>query len=120
MDNFYNSLSLAKTVKIIHKRDYIGNLKLNSKNVPPKVKNTKLQKGEIVAQLSEPVSVTKWSNKKKKIITMISTYHSHDTRNVTIRGKEVVKPISVLDYNKSMTGVDLKDQLLHPYLTERK
>jgi hypothetical protein len=86
--------------------------------VPPKVKNTKLKKGEIIAQHSESVSVTKWCD--KKIVTMISTYHSHETRTVTVRGKEVVKPISVLDYNKSMIGVDLKGQLLHSYLTERK
>jgi hypothetical protein len=39
---------------------------------------------------------------------------------LTIRGKEVVKPISVLDYNKSVIGVDLKAQLLHLYLIERK
>ncbi|XP_023721062.1 piggyBac transposable element-derived protein 4-like [Cryptotermes secundus] len=51
---------------------------------------------------------------------MISTYHSHDTRTVTVRGKEVVKPLSVLDHDKSMGGVDLKDQLLHSYLIERK
>jgi hypothetical protein len=86
--------------------------------MPPKVKNAKLKKGEMVAQHVGHVSVTKWND--KKIMTMISTYHSHDTRTVTIRGKETVKPISVLDYNKSMIGVDLKDQLLHSYLTERK
>jgi hypothetical protein len=51
---------------------------------------------------------------------MISTYHSHETKTVTIREKETVKQISVLDYNKSMIGVDLKDQLLHSYLIERK
>jgi hypothetical protein len=51
---------------------------------------------------------------------MISTYHNHETRTVTVRGKEMVKPISVLDYNNSMIGVDLKDQLLHSYLIERK
>jgi hypothetical protein len=73
--------------------------------VPPKVKNTKLKKGKIIAQHSG-VSVTKWCD--KKIMTMISTYHSHKTGTVTVRGKEVVKPISVLDYNKSMIGVDLK------------
>jgi hypothetical protein len=51
---------------------------------------------------------------------MISTYHTQDTRTVTIRGKEVVKPISVLDYRQSMIRADLKEQLLHSYLTERK
>jgi hypothetical protein len=86
--------------------------------VPPKVKNAKLKKGEIVTQHAGPVSVTKWSN--KKIVIMISTYHSHETRIVTIRGKETVKTISVLDYNKSMIGVNLKDKLLHSCLIERK
>jgi hypothetical protein len=44
MDNFYNSPSLAKTLKIIHKTDCAGTLKLNRKNVPIKVKNSKLKK----------------------------------------------------------------------------
>jgi hypothetical protein len=51
---------------------------------------------------------------------MISTYHSHDTRTVTIRGSEVVEPVSVFDFNQSMMGDDLKDQLLHPYLIDEK
>jgi hypothetical protein len=56
----------------------------------------------------------------KKNVTTISNYHSHVIRTVTIRGKEVVKPVSVLYYNKWMIGVDLKDQLLHSYLIDRK
>jgi hypothetical protein len=55
----------------------------------------------------------------ENIMTMIFTYqshHSHDARTVTVRGKEVVKPVSVLDYNQSI-GVNLKDWLLHSYLT---
>jgi hypothetical protein len=50
------------------------------------MKNAELKKGEIIAQHAGPVSVTKWSD--KKIMTMLSTYHSHDTRTVTIGGKE--------------------------------
>jgi hypothetical protein len=59
-----------------------------------------------------------WSD--KKVINMIPAYHSHDTMAVKIRGKEIGKPISVLDYNKCVGGVDLKDQLLQSYLNERK
>jgi hypothetical protein len=29
-------------------------------------------------------------------------------------------PVSVLDYNQNVIGVDLKGQLLHTYLPERK
>jgi hypothetical protein len=34
--------------------------------------------------------------------------------------QEKQKPVSVIDYNKNMREVDLKDQLLQPYLLERK
>jgi len=34
--------------------------------------------------------------------------------------QEKQKPVSVLEYNENMGGVDLKDQLLQPYLLERK
>jgi hypothetical protein len=118
MDNFYNSPALVRTLKMTYKTDCVGTLKLNCMDMPPKVKNAKLKKGKIIAQHAGSVSVTKWSD--KKILTMISTYHSHDTRTVTIRGNETVKPISVLDYNKPMIGVDLKDQSLLSYVIERK
>jgi hypothetical protein len=44
MDNFYNSPCLAKILKTVHKTDCVGTLKLNRKNVPKKVKDTKLKK----------------------------------------------------------------------------
>jgi len=34
--------------------------------------------------------------------------------------QEKQKPVSVLDYNENMGGIDLKDQLLQPCLLERK
>ena len=76
-------------------------------------------KGELVAQHSEPVSVLKWKDKKE--VTMISTYHGEETRMKLSKCRlEKQKPVSVLDYNENMGGVDLKDQLLQPYLLERK
>jgi hypothetical protein len=49
IDNFYNSPALARALKMTYKTDCVGTLKLNRKDVPPKVKNAKLKKGEIVA-----------------------------------------------------------------------
>jgi hypothetical protein len=63
MDNFYNSPALARTLKVTYKTDCVGTLNLTQKDVPLKVKNAKLKKGEILAQHAGPVSVTKWSDK---------------------------------------------------------
>jgi len=39
---------------------------------------------------------------------------------VSNKGKDTEKPLCVIDYNHNMGGVDLKDQLLHMYMIERK
>jgi len=83
------------------------------------VKEKKLKKGELIAQHSGPVSVLKWKDKKE--VTMISTYHGGETRmKLTKSRHEKQNPVCVLDYNKNMGGVYLKDHLLQPYLLERK
>jgi hypothetical protein len=71
------------------------------------VKGTKLKKrkgDEVIAQRSGSVSVTKYS--EQNTVAVISMYHSHDTRIVKIRGKDIGKSILVLDYNHCMDGVD--------------
>ncbi|XP_068085205.1 piggyBac transposable element-derived protein 4-like [Anabrus simplex] len=118
MDNYYNSPELARALKQHHSTDCVGTLKLNRKNVPKEVKEKKLKKGEIIARHSGPVTVLKWCDKKN--VTFVSTYHNEETRRVTKRGKETVKPLCAIDYNYGMGGVDLKDQLLHMFLVERK
>ena len=72
MDNFYNPPALAQRLKTL-KTDCVGTLRLSRKDVPERVKEKKLKKGELVAQHSGPVSVLKWKDKKQ--VTMISTYH---------------------------------------------
>jgi len=72
MDNFYNSPAMARTLKTL-KTDWVGTLHLSRKDVPQRVKEKKLQKGELVVQHSGPVSVLKWKDKKE--VTMISNYH---------------------------------------------
>jgi hypothetical protein len=71
-------------------------------NVPQEVKTKKLKKGERVCQHSGPVTVLKWCD--KKIASAISTYHSDDMRRVTVREKEVQKPVSVTDYHENIGG----------------
>jgi hypothetical protein len=51
---------------------------------------------------------------------MISTFHDATVRAVQHRGAEIKKPDCILEYNKAMGGVDLKDQKLQPHLLERK
>jgi hypothetical protein len=64
MDNYYNSPELASSLKTIYQTDYVRTLKSNRKNVPKKVRYTKLEKKGMTAKHSSPVSVIKWSNKK--------------------------------------------------------
>jgi hypothetical protein len=121
MDNFYNSPCLAKILKTVHKTDRVSKLKLNRKNV-----KKKSERHETVKRWNNSAAL--WScfchkvewQKKHHYDFHISQSCSHDNRTVTIRGKETVKPISVLDYNQCKGGADLKDQLLHSYLIERK
>ena len=68
MDNFYNSPSLALRLKSL-KTDCVGTLHLSRKDVPQRVKEKKVKKGELVAQRSGLVSVLKWKDKKE--VTMI-------------------------------------------------
>jgi len=118
IDNFFNSPELARKLKIEHSTDCIGTLKLNRKNVPTEVKDKKLEKGEIIARHSGPVTVLKWPDKRN--VTMVSTYHNADTHRVSNKGKETQTPLCVTDYNHNMGGVDLKNQLLHMYMVKRK
>jgi len=118
IDNFFSSPELARKLQIEHSTDCVGTLKLNRKNTPKEVKDKKLEKGEIIARHSGPVTVLKWCDKRN--VTMVSTYLTADTQRVANKGKETEKPLCVIDYNHNMGRVDLKDQLLHMYMVKRK
>jgi len=110
MDNFYNLPALAQTLKSL-KSDCVGTLHLSRKDIPQRVKENKLKKGEFVAQHSGPMPVLKW--KDKKDVTVISTYHGEETRMKLMKCRQVKqKPVSVLDYNENMGGVDLTPSTL--------
>jgi hypothetical protein len=117
MDNYYNSPDLCLLLKK-NKINVAGTLRLNRKNVPDSLKNAKLKRGELDAYHSQGIMVMKWVDKKP--VTFISTFHDASLISREIRGKEIIKPKCIVEYNKQMGAVDLKDQKLQPYLIERK
>ncbi|KAG8238502.1 hypothetical protein J437_LFUL017800 [Ladona fulva] len=111
----------------LEKRDDMNSVKdtnkdseIKHKSIPSmrRMKEKQLKKGEVFDKHSGPISVLKWSD--KKIVSMISMYHRAEMKTEAKGQKIKTKPISVIDYNRCMGGVDLKDQLLQSYLIERK
>jgi len=84
LDNFFNSPELVRRLKIKHSTDCVGTLKLNRMDVPKVAKDKKLERGEIIARHSSPVTVLKWRDKRN--LTKVSTYHSADTQRVSNKG----------------------------------
>ena len=117
MDNYYNSPSLSTLLRD-RGINVAGTLRLNRKDVPTSVKSKKLKKGEMVAAESNGIMVLKW--KDKRDVAFISTFHDNSMGRKVVRGKEVVKPQCILQYNNNMGGIDKKDQMIQPYLIERK
>lgn len=122
MDNWFNSPILARFLKR-NGTDCVGTLRPNRIHVPKLVTHAPLQQGQLVARHSGDICVLSWLDNKR--VTMISTCHGSATglTNVSSRPPprpEPFKPQVILDYNRSMGGVDLKDQMLEPYLLERK
>ncbi|XP_063899181.1 piggyBac transposable element-derived protein 4 [Helicoverpa armigera] len=118
MDNYYNCPSLARYLKSLG-FDCLGTLRVNRRHVPADFKvSDKVKKGTIISRHSGDVSIIAWMD--SKMVNIISTYHRPDTYNGTRAGKPMEKPVCIKDYNKSMGGVDLKNQKLSMYLLERK
>lgn len=119
MDNFYNSPLLLRCLKK-QKTDCYGTLRLNREFVPDSLKTmnkTDLRQGEIVTTYSSDLSVMVWRD--SNLVSMISTYHHLQVGSQNKYNRITYKPNIVLDYNKSMGGVDRKDQFLSAHPVER-
>lgn len=110
-DNWYTSTSLA--LELLKRSTHlVGTLRSNRKGNPKQVIQTKLKKGEIVAAQSSgrnKIIVLKWQDKRD--VLMISTKHKDETVTKLKRGKEIVKPKMVTDYNCVKAFIDLSDQM---------
>ena len=98
--------------------DTIGTVKVTRKDVPEKIKDAKLKKGEVVAAYRKKSMVLKWKNKKD--ICILSTLHDDFMIQVKFKhGKEVNKPKAVANYDSNMGGVHLSDNLMVHFSTTR-
>ncbi|PNF34265.1 hypothetical protein B7P43_G16895 [Cryptotermes secundus] len=118
MDNFYSSPDLFQRL-VQRTTCAVGTVKIMRKGMPIDLKK-KLKKGEVVSAKCGKLVALKW--KDKRDVSVLTTKHSDEMQPVSQKGglEFVNKPICVIEYNKYMGGVDLKDQLLETFLLERK
>lgn len=108
-DNWYTSLGLAYEL-LKNNTHFLGTVRKNRRNLPKKVVETKLKRGEFVAQENDDgITVLKW--KDKRDVLMLSTKHTDTFTRLNIKGKNVRKPTMVIDYNKCKASVDMSDQM---------
>lgn len=119
MDSWFNSPLLTRFLKRNH-TDVVGSLKWNRTNVPTIISRCKLQNGQFVARHSGDMTVIGYQDNRR--VGLISTYHGSEIARAPpkARRRNLWNLQLVLDYNKSMGGIDLKYGMLDAYLQERK
>lgn len=127
LDNYYTSPELAEA--LLHfKTDCFGTLRKKAE-LPEDFWEWKPKKFDgPICQTSGDMMVMRWNDasktKKTKIVSMLSTMHTgamHDSGKKKRDTDETIeKPDVILDYNKSMGGVDTLSRVLIPYSCQRK
>ena len=122
MDNYYNSVELAK-ILLQKKVRVCGTIRKN-RGFPEKLNSAKLDMFEACHRREGDVLAQLWRASKTKMVRMVSTIHNAtliDTKKKCRKTNcPIKKPESILDYNKYMKGVDRADQYLSYYPIYRK
>ena len=119
MDNYYTSPQLFSDLRASG-FGACGTVRLNRRGLPAAVKEN-VRKGETKAiQMDATMLLIKWMD--KRAVTALTTIHPDREVAVERRsrravgGREtVMKPHTIVEYNKYMGGVDVADQLLSYY-----
>lgn len=120
MDNFYNAPLLSRILKLKHKTDTMGTLRLTREFIPEGLRHknkSNMSSGEVAYSMTNDLSVVVW--KDKNVVGMISTYHQVKVGGTEKYGNYKYKPQVIIDYNLSMGGIDHKDQMLQGFPMER-
>lgn len=109
VDNWYASVELAELLNS-KQTHLVGTLRTNRKSNPKEVTAKKLKKGEISSMRSSSnILVLKWRDKRE--LCMISSKHHSQMVKLSVRGKTIMKPKVVMDYNEGKSPIDLSDQM---------
>ncbi|CAL1272455.1 unnamed protein product [Larinioides sclopetarius] len=115
LDNFYTSPELAE-VLLSYRTDVYGTLRSHRRGIPQEIKSRNLKRGEIIGYQKGKMCVFKYMDKKP--ICMLSTMHTIDfveqckkkkKNNGDVEDVITKKSKAILDYNRTMGGVDLAD-----------
>lgn len=118
MDNFYNSYDLA--LQLLKKNTFCtGTLRGNRKNTPIDVVQSKLKVGETISKYSNNVMIGKWKD-KREVIYISSEFENDMVPTTNRKGREIIKPLPIKNYNKYMSGIDRQDQMMSYYPITRK
>ncbi|KAL6419812.1 hypothetical protein ACFW04_011177 [Cataglyphis niger] len=120
-DIYYNSVNIAK-IFLKNKLRVCGTIRKN-RGLPQILQTVKLSRGQHQFLRNGQILIQVWNNGKRNV-SMISTIHSAQMAESRNRSRTsdclIQKPISIIDYNKYMKGVDRADQYLSYYSIFRK
>ncbi|CAI6348589.1 unnamed protein product [Macrosiphum euphorbiae] len=120
-DGFFSNIPMVKNM--VEKNNFAcGTIKSNKKYFPSSVlkDDKKLKQGQFDVVTSNEITISKWKDRGKKCVNVISNMHDGScigsvSRRDNLGVKQVVKaPAAIVDYNKYMGGVDHFDQF-HSY-----
>ncbi|XP_017752724.1 PREDICTED: piggyBac transposable element-derived protein 4-like [Eufriesea mexicana] len=119
LNDWYSSPKLFMTL-LNSKTNAVGTVRSNRENMPKDFIKGKLQRGECKMRSCNKILALKWCDKRN--VYIIST--KHETAEMTEEGKNqfdpILKPKSVIEYNKGMIGIDRQDQMLACFPVMRK
>jgi hypothetical protein len=104
-DNWYSSPALFKELSD-NQTDAVGTVRLNRQNMPADLRR-KITRGQVIACYMSEMMALKW--KDKKDVSMLSTFHGNEMEIVQNFRGERAKPVSIVNYNHNMGGVDLAE-----------
>ena len=110
MDNYHSSPALFCDL-MVRGFGACGTARKDRRGIPSTIRATTLRRGKIASSTDDGILSLKW--KDKRVVTMLSTYHSTSMVKKSQRsraaegGVESIEKLQVVeDYNMSMSGVN--------------